>query len=175
MSSQRPSHRPSASAQRGPQPPGPLQAPRPPQHAGSLWPRDLLAVALEVPQSVLELQAAHLRQLVGEALIVSVRSTVDAVSGVATHRFTLSIRALEGFDFELLRLTHPLSRVYPVGLRCDALGVDVGFDDSQALQSVEALEGMLHRVFSSREVRDSVCSLHAQAVVEAAREKKKSD
>lgn len=132
-------------------------------------------MVLKVPQSVLEYQAAHLRQLVGEALLVNVRSTVDAVSGVATHRFTLSIRALEGFEYELLRLSHPLSRVYPVGLRCEALGANVGFDDPQALKAVEDLEGMLHRVFSSREVRDSVRSLHAQAAVEAAREKKKAE
>lgn len=140
---------------------------------GSLWPGDLLGAALRIPQAVLDAQAEHLRSIVGGELVVSVRSTADPRSGIATHRFVLAIRALEGYEFELLRLGHLLSRVYPCGMRCDTLGLNVSFEDERAIRDERALEATLENVFASDDVRQAVRSMYAQAIVEGERAKKK--
>lgn len=154
----------------------PPASPTPPKSAGpggSLWPSDLLAQPVRIPQGMLEVQAEHLRSMVGGELLVDVRSTVDPRTGVASHRFVLRIRALEGYEYELLRVSHPLSRVYPCGLRCDPVGLTVSHEDDRAIQEDRALEATLANIFKANDVQSAVRSMHAQAQVEGERAKNK--
>lgn len=128
---------------------------------------------MRVPQGVLEAQAEHLRGVVGGELLVDVRSTVDPTTGLASHRLVLRIRALEGYEYELLRLNHLLARAYPCGIRCDAVKLVVSPDDERAIREVRALEATLGNIFATNDVREIVRSLHAQAESEGERAKSK--
>jgi len=151
---------------------GPPPFPSGPATAQSLWPADLLDKPLRIPQGVLEAQAGHLRDIVGGELHVEVRSTADMMTGVATHRFVLRIRALDKYEYELLRVSHHLARAYPCGLRCDAVKLAVTCDAPKAIQDDRALAATLGNLFKADAVRTCVRSLHAQAVVEGERAKK---
>lgn len=138
----------------------------------SLWPRDLLVGDQRIPLTILGAQAEQLAALAGDALNVSVRSTADPASSLCAHRLIVSANGLENFYFELVRLTHPLHAVYPVGVRCESKALVVPHTAEGAPANAAKLEEFLRELFGQACVRNAVRSLFAQGQAAKADKKK---
>jgi hypothetical protein len=143
-----------------------------PSKPTSLWPRDLLVGDQRIPLTILGTQADQLAALAGDALNVSVRSTADPASGLCAHRLIVSANGLENFYFELVRLTHPLHAVYPVGVRCEPTSLVVAYNAEGAPANAARLEEFLRELFGQTSVRNAVRSLFAQGQAAKADKKK---
>jgi hypothetical protein len=142
-----------------------------PSKPTSLWPRDLLVGDQRIPLTILGAQADQLAALAGDALNVSVRSTADPATGLCAHRLIVSANGLENFYFELVRLTHPLHAVFPVGVRCETTALVVAYTAEGAPANAARLEEFLRELFGQSSVRNAVRSLFAQG--QAAKSDKK--
>jgi len=138
----------------------------------SLWPRDLLSGDQRIPLTILGAQADQLAALAGDALNVSVRSTADPATSFCAHRLIVSPNGLENVFFELVRLTHPLHAVYPVGVRCEPTALVLPHTAAGAPVNAAKLEEYLRELFGQAAVRNAVRSLFAQGQVAKAEKKK---
>jgi hypothetical protein len=138
----------------------------------SLWPRDLLIGDQRIPLTILGAQAEQLGALAGDALNVSVRSTADPATNFCAHRLIVSANGLEKFYFEVVRLTHPLHAVYPVGVRCEPTALVVPHTTEGAPANAAKLEDFLRELFGQAAVRNAVRSLFAQGQVAKSDKKK---
>lgn len=125
-----------------------------------------------IPLTILGLQADQLAALAGDALNVTIRSTVDPATNICAHRLIVSASGLENFYFELVRLTHPLHAVYPVGVRCEPTGLVLTHTAAGAPANAVKLEEFLREIFGQAAVRNAVRSLFAQGQAAKADKKK---
>jgi hypothetical protein len=125
------------------------------QATRDFWPDDLAAVAVVTPVAVLREQAALLGEKTGGLVLGEVKS--DATTdGLFIHQFFLTVPALGGYRYELLRVLHPL-QIVPIELYFGPRGGNMAFS------TVETFIDELKQLLQSRETANVIRTLVAQA------------